>query len=319
LAVLPSVMFADSPHTVMIVFEVDMFQDFKPVLDELGYHNGQVFFLHNVEKNQKGVNQFIPSVTMVYISFFPKSQGQAPVVTLNLAKNPLFRHNAIGFRNLRKERLKLLDGTTANPTQKSVDAFAVLIRAVVNPGSSVLVPCGGSGSFLVAAVKAGCNVFGIEADKDQFDAATARFLEVQRDLDELLAKPINISLCSGSCHVDSDIMIGSGPEANQTSLLAHLSPLSEEDEDDDDAMEEKGSKQAKSKTRKRSALSKGGRPTVCQKTGSTSSSSACTCNFCGGVAPGGASSPSKKAGPAAASRTSPRKKAKVDKVVEVPK
>lgn len=282
----------DSPHTIMIVYESHMFAAFKVVLDELGYANGQVFFIYNKDKNQKGVNQFIPAVTMVWVTHFPKTQGNPPIVTMNLDKNPLLRHNIAGSNGVRADRVRLADGSVANPTQKPVNVFAALFRTCANPGTSIYIPCGGSASLVLAAIMAKCDVVGIECDKKQFDAATSRLLTATSECEELLGTECNISLCQ-ECFRDADSMVGSGPASNQSGIQRFLRVGGADgadgaDGDDDDAKTPAKKKRADKSNKRKKPLNA---LTACELTKKPSKSSSCACRYCKGGARSASASP----------------------------
>lgn len=68
------------------------------------------------------------------------------------------------------------------PNQKPVDLGEYLIETYTEKGQTVLDPCTGSGSFLIAATNTGRKSIGIENDKPQFEIARKRIEENSRQL-----------------------------------------------------------------------------------------------------------------------------------------
>jgi hypothetical protein len=216
-----------APHTIFICHEPHMFQTFKPVLDEMGFNNGQMFYIYQKEKNQKGLNCFIPAVITVYVAHYPKSQGPPPRVEMVLNRNPVLRHNIIGADPIGLDRVKLSDGkTSANSTQKPIVAFASLFATVVPPGQTLVVPYAGSGALMSAAIMARLNVVGFEREQQQFDAACARFLEIQKNFDDFMMRPKNISLCcADGCERAPSSLLG---DKGQQSIAEFMTDRSNE-------------------------------------------------------------------------------------------
>jgi DNA modification methylase len=71
------------------------------------------------------------------------------------------------INNMAKER-------TGYPTQKPLALLDLLIRACCPPGGTVLDPCCGSGTTLVAAVKAGRNAVGLDISEQAIRIARKR-------------------------------------------------------------------------------------------------------------------------------------------------
>jgi len=82
------------------------------------------------------------------------------------------RHNLVSMPAV--TTLSKFEGKVVNPTQKPVKLMEDVIARHCPPGSTVLVLGFGSGTDLIAAMSARCNVIGIEADPFQFKAGLAR-------------------------------------------------------------------------------------------------------------------------------------------------
>lgn len=67
---------------------------------------------------------------------------------------------------------------TLHPTEKPVALLEYLIKTYTNPGDLILDNCMGSGSTGEAALKTGRKFIGIEKDKDFFDIASNRILNL---------------------------------------------------------------------------------------------------------------------------------------------
>lgn len=68
---------------------------------------------------------------------------------------------------------------TGYPTQKPLALLELLVRACSPPGGTVLDPCCGSGTTLVAAIRTGRNAIGFDISQDAVSVAAAR-LETAR-------------------------------------------------------------------------------------------------------------------------------------------
>jgi site-specific DNA-methyltransferase (adenine-specific) len=66
-----------------------------------------------------------------------------------------------------------------HPTQKPVALYEYLIKTYTNPGDTVLDFCAGSGTTIVAAIKTGRNVIGIEKEREYFEIMERRATDAQ--------------------------------------------------------------------------------------------------------------------------------------------
>jgi site-specific DNA-methyltransferase (adenine-specific) len=66
-----------------------------------------------------------------------------------------------------------------HPTQKPVALYEYLIKTYTNPGDTVLDFCAGSGTTIVAAIKTGRNVIGIEKEPEYFEIMERRATDTQ--------------------------------------------------------------------------------------------------------------------------------------------
>ncbi len=78
------------------------------------------------------------------------------------------------------ERLKRADGRDVNQTQKPLDVVEALVRAGCPPDGLVLDACGGTGTTLVAADRAGRRCVYLDRDPSQVRAAASRLLRDRR-------------------------------------------------------------------------------------------------------------------------------------------
>lgn len=69
-----------------------------------------------------------------------------------------------------------------HPTQKPLDLMAYLVRTYSNEGDTVLDPCSGSGSTLVAAVQEGRKAIGVEMEERYCEVIAKRFSQEVLDL-----------------------------------------------------------------------------------------------------------------------------------------
>lgn len=79
------------------------------------------------------------------------------------------------INNMAKER-------AGYPTQKPLALLELLVKACCPPGGTVLDPCCGSGTALVAAAKNGRNAIGFDINPDAIAVARARFAELEKPI-----------------------------------------------------------------------------------------------------------------------------------------
>ena len=76
-----------------------------------------------------------------------------------------------------------------HPTQKPMRICDRIVNHFSNPGDTILIPCAGSGSECVSALKNGRSFYAFEINKDYVTIANGRLLELDTT-PELFQRPI---------------------------------------------------------------------------------------------------------------------------------
>ena len=67
-----------------------------------------------------------------------------------------------------------------HPTQKPIPLLEILVKTYSNEGDTILDNCMGSGSTGVACINTNRNFIGIEKDKNYFEVAEKRIMDVYK-------------------------------------------------------------------------------------------------------------------------------------------
>ena len=92
-------------------------------------------------------------------------------------KNPSDRYNTF-YSDTVTSLLKDAHGEKVNVTQKPPDVAQQLMALHCVPGDDVLVLGSGTGSDVIGAINNGCNVYGVERDRKQYDASVTRIIKL---------------------------------------------------------------------------------------------------------------------------------------------
>ena len=92
-------------------------------------------------------------------------------------KNPSDRYNTF-YSDTVTSLLKDSHGDKVNVTEKPTDLARQLMALHCVPGDNVLVLGSGTGSDVIGAIDCGCNVFGVERDRKQYDASVTRIVKL---------------------------------------------------------------------------------------------------------------------------------------------
>jgi cyclopropane fatty-acyl-phospholipid synthase-like methyltransferase len=104
-------------------------------------------------------------------------------------KNPSDRYNTFYARTLSDSSLlKDCHGEKVNVTEKPPELDQQLMALHCVPGDDVLVLGSGTGSDVIGAINCGCNVYGVERDRKQYDAAITRITKLVNEKGVSLAE-----------------------------------------------------------------------------------------------------------------------------------
>lgn len=140
----------------------------RKVLMESAYK--QVMPLHwfKPNANQTGLFRYIPAVEYAVVAY----KGDRKAAHVGLANPPEERLNVIDCKSVTAPFRYM--GEVLNPCQKPVDLIVHIIRHHCPQGGRILSLGFGSGTDIIAALSAGCDVIGVEADARQFSGAVER-------------------------------------------------------------------------------------------------------------------------------------------------
>lgn len=150
---------------------------FAEVLKEKGYTDVHEAFWQKLGINVPGHQRYTFSVEHMIVGYYGGRRNNVwqvpadPMQRLNTIFGPVLKHSTLNE-----------SGKPVNPCEKPPYLARIFAKHHVQPGNHVLVFGAGSGSDVLGALAAGCNVTALESDVNQFPYLVQRLQKVATDM-----------------------------------------------------------------------------------------------------------------------------------------